>query len=107
MILKTIVAFFSFYFLILLQTSFLVHFVSTLPNLILIIVLLINLFEDKKENFGMIAAFTGGFFLDIFSENYLGFHIVILFLFSILIKLVLKNYLQPRLSFRPSKPSFQ
>ena len=105
MILKIIVTFFSFYFLTLLQTSFLVHLVPFLPNLILIIVLLINLFEDEKENFGMITAFIGGFFLDVFSENYIGFHIIILFLLSILIKLVLKNYLQPRLRLRLSKPT--
>ena len=105
MVLKTIATFFSFYFLLLLQTSFLVHFVPFLPSLILIIVLLINLFEDEKKNFGMITAFIGGFFLDVFSENYIGFHILILFLLSILIKLVLKNYLQPRLSLRLSKPN--
>jgi len=105
MILKTIVTFFSFYFLTLLQVSFLVHFIPALPNLILIIVLLINFFENKKENFGIIVAFAGGFFLDVFSENYIGFHIAVLFLFSIIIKLVLKNYLQPRFRIRPSKPT--
>ena len=84
-----------FYLLTLLQTSFFPHWPHIyLLNLVLIIVALINLLEPQKEKFGLFSAFFGGFFLDIFSENFLGFWVLILLTISIFIKLILKKHVR-------------
>jgi len=88
----------SLYILALVQTSFLVHFTieGLVLNLILIAVIIINFF--KSPNFytkiGMGAAFFGGFFLDIFSESFIGFHILILLGLVIFIKFILRRYVR-------------
>lgn len=91
----------GFYLLTLLQASFFPHLsVGFIPifsgglNLVLIIVVLINLFESRKERIGFLSAFFGGFFLDIFSENFFGFWVLILLAIAILIKFVLKTYVR-------------
>jgi len=86
----------SFYILALLQSSFLVHFDISgyVLNFILIVTIFINLFEKPQKNLGIISAFIGGFFLDIFSENFLGFYILILLAISIFIKFILKRYVR-------------
>jgi len=94
-----------FYILTLFQTSFLIHFNVFLeggfwgwtPNLILIAVILITVFEkpDPHTNFGVGVAFIGGFFLDIFSENFIGFHILILVILAFFIKFILRKYVRP------------
>jgi rod shape-determining protein MreD len=78
-----------FYLLTLFQTSFFPHFWP-----VLIIVVLINLFEPQKEKLGLFSAFFGGFFLDIFSENFIGFWILILLTLAFFIKLVLRKHVQ-------------
>jgi len=84
-----------FYILALFQTSFLIHFNIFLGWLgILISVILINIFENSKKNSGIFAAFFAGFFLDIFSENFIGFWILILLALSCFIKFVLKKYVR-------------
>lgn len=83
-----------FYFLILLQTSFLVQFnvFGVIPNFILILVIFINLFEKPKSYSGVFAGFVGGLFLDIFSSGIIGFHLLILLGIAIFIKLILRKY---------------
>ncbi len=80
-------------FFVLLQTSFLPNF-SFLDhlNLILIGVIIWNLTESPKSNFGLFNSLMGGFFLDIFSDKKFGFHIIILLLISFFIKFVVKKY---------------
>ena len=95
MVKKVLILFFSFYFLTLLQMSFFVHFFSFLPNFVLITLILINLLESQKSNLGIISALFGGFFLDIFSENFIGFYILISCSISLFIKYVLKTYVKP------------
>ena len=75
----------SFYILALLQSSFLVHFgiLGYVLNFILIITIFINLFEESQKNLGIMSAFIGGFFLDIFSENFFGFWILTLLAISL------------------------
>lgn len=77
-----------FYILTLLQTSFLVHFdiAGLTPNLILILVCLLNFFEKPKEYWGIFGAITGGFFLNIFSNSFIGISIIILVFISLFIK---------------------
>lgn len=83
-----------FYLLALLQTSFFIHFRiwGAVPNLILILIMLINVFEKPKNNTGLLAGIIGGFFLDIFSSNFIGFYTLILLALSFLIKVILRKY---------------
>lgn len=90
-----------FYILTLFQTSFFTHFNIFLEggflgwalNLILIAVILITVF-DPRTKIGVGAAFFGGFFLDIFSENFIGFHILILVILAFFIKFILRKYVR-------------
>ena len=77
--------------------SFLIHFFSFLPNLVLISIIIINIFEDRKEQFGIILSFISGFLLDVFSDKFIGYYVLISILISLFIKLVFKNYIQPNL----------
>lgn len=94
-----------FYFLALLESSFLVHFsfFNFFPNIILIIVVLINLFERLSSDLGILSAAIGGFFLDIFANppfylfsniNFFGFYIVNLIILAIFVKFVIGRYIQ-------------
>lgn len=96
MLKKILISIILFYFLALLQTSFLVHFAISriVPNLILILVILWNLFENPKNYFGIYAALIGGFFLDIFSNCFIGFNILILAGLAIFIKFVFRKYVR-------------
>lgn len=76
------------YFLVLLQTTFLV------PNLILILVILWNFIEKSKNYFGIYSALISGFFLDIFSSRPIGFYILILLVSAIFIKFFIKKYVR-------------
>ncbi|MFH1820494.1 MAG: rod shape-determining protein MreD [Candidatus Nealsonbacteria bacterium] len=82
------------YSAVLLQLSFLPHFkiFNFGPNLVLLVVLLVNLFEDSKSRAGLWTAFLGGFLLDIFSPGLIGFYTLILFASAFLIKLILRRY---------------
>ncbi|MFH1401939.1 MAG: rod shape-determining protein MreD [Parcubacteria group bacterium] len=86
----------AFYILVLLQTSFLVHFniFGIVPNFIILAVILINFFEKPEEKLGIIAGFFGGIFLDIFSQNFLGFYTMILLAVSFFIKYILRSYIR-------------
>ncbi len=90
---KIIFSLLLYFFFILFQTSFLPNF-SFLDhlNLILIGVIIWNLTESPKSNFGLFNALIGGFFLDIFSDKGFGFYIIILLLISFFIKFVVKKY---------------
>ena len=90
------------YILTLFQTSFLIHFnvflgggfFSWTSNLVLISVILLTVFEKPEKNSGIFLGFCGGFFLDIFSENFIGFHILILVIIAFLIKFILRKYVR-------------
>ena len=85
---------FLFYFLILLQESFFIHIFPYVLNLVLVMICLINLFEEKNDNSGIYLSLIGGFFLDIFSENFFGFYILTSLLISFFIKIILKSYIK-------------
>jgi rod shape-determining protein MreD len=85
-----------FYFLILLQTSFLIHFdifLGKFVNYILILapIILISFFTSQKQFYGFGAAFSAGFFLDIFSGQLIGISIFIFTLLVFLINLFKKH----------------
>ena len=85
-----------FYFLTLFQVSFLVHFdiKGIVPNVVLISIILINILETPKGKYGVISAIAGGFFLDVFSEGFIGVKVLILTGLACLIKLILKKYVR-------------
>jgi len=85
---------FLFYFLILLQESFLLHFFLYMPNIVLVMTCLVSFIEERKDSFGIYLSLVGGLFLDIFSESFFGFYILTLLLTSFFIKIIFKNYIQ-------------
>ena len=81
------------------QTSFAPHL--ALPwewlswlNIINLAVVIIALFEKRRNQVGWIAAFWGGIFLDIYSTRFFGFWILILIVAVAFIKFILKKYVQ-------------
>lgn len=95
---KSLIWILILYILVLLQTSFFVHFnlFGIYPNFIIILVLFLNLIEKQKNifSFGFLNATIGGFLLDIFSSRPIGFYIIILAAASVFIKIILKNYVR-------------
>ncbi len=85
-----------FYIISLLETSFFIHFnfFRFSPNIILIFQILITLFEDPNKNLAIFSAVSAGFFWDIFSENPIGFSILILLSISVFLKIVLRKYVR-------------
>ena len=86
-------------FLAIIQTSFVPHF--GLPferlswvNLIDCAVFAIALFEKRENRVGWVTAFWGGIFLDIYSDQFFGFWILILLAIVAVVKLVLKKYVR-------------
>ncbi len=96
MIKKSLLFLIVFYLLVLWQTSFLVYFdiAGFVPNIVLILVILINLLEKPHKYFGILAGFWGGFFLDIFSSGFIGLNTLILLAIALFVKMVLKKHVQ-------------
>ena len=96
MLKKILLSIIVFYFLVLVQTSFLVHFTifDVVPNIVLILVVIWNLLEKRKNYFGVINALIGGFFLDVFSSQFIGFYVLIWVGLAIFIKLIFKRYVR-------------
>src|SRR3989339_1063026 len=86
----------GFFFLSIFQTSFLVHYsiYGRVLNIILVIVVLYNLFESRDKKTGIYIAILGGFFLDVFSNTFIGLNIIIMLLTSVAIKIGLKKYVR-------------
>ena len=93
---KILISIIVFYFLVLIQISFLVHFTifDAVPNLVLILIIIWNFLEKRKNYFGVINGLIGGFFLDIFSNHFIGFYVLILAGLAIFIKLIFKRYVR-------------
>ena len=100
MLQKIIFFIFIFYILALIQGTFLVHFsvFGVVPNLVLILVVLINLFTAPSwSGAGILSAVIGGFFLDVFSSGYFGFfgfYTLFLLLVSFFLNFILKKYVE-------------
>jgi rod shape-determining protein MreD len=97
MIKKIIFLVFFFYLLALIQTSFLIHFnlSGIVPNFVLITIFFINLFERPEKKLGIVSAFLGGFYLDIFSlsfSGFFGFYTLISLALSLFIKFILRKH---------------
>ncbi len=89
-----------FYFLALLQMSFLAHFklFGINLNFLLLGVILLNLLEKSEGRLGILAALTAGFFLDLSSFGdkaiFFGFYTLISLSLSLFIKFVIRNYVK-------------
>lgn len=96
MIKKILIFIILFYFLALVQTSFMIYFKvwNMVPNFILFSVVVWNIFEKADNKFGLYQAIIGGFFLDVFSNRFIGFNILILVILVILIKLFFRRYVR-------------
>jgi rod shape-determining protein MreD len=98
MVRKTIISVLFLFFLAVFQTSFLIRFsfFGIVLNLVIIAVFLVNLLEKKENKLGVICAFLGGFFLDIFSLSgfFFGFYVLVCLIISFFIKFVFKRYVQ-------------
>ncbi len=79
------------YFLNLLEKSYFIHFFPYLPSLILVIVFLVNLLEEREKHFGIFLALIGGFILDLFSFFFFGFFIISSLALAFFIKIVIKR----------------
>jgi rod shape-determining protein MreD len=63
-------------------------------NLPFLLIIIINLFEDKKEKIGIILALMTGLFLDFYSKYFFGFYILTFGVCAIFIKFFLKKYVR-------------
>ena len=106
MIKKRLILFFVFYFLILLQTSFLVYFRidGQVPNLVLVFLFLIIFFtastrDEAKQPFleNFWALVFAGFFIDLYSDYPIGVSITFLFLAALLTEKILMNLKEPNI----------
>ncbi len=101
---KIIFFIFFFYFLALIQTSFLAHLkiLGIVPNLVLIVIILINIFTPYHQWQGIGLSLLGGFYLDVFSLSYwgpnyicfFGFYTLISLLIALFIKFIFKRHVQ-------------
>jgi len=99
MIKKNIILILLFYFLVIIQTSFLVHFEIFSRKwigllVIFIPLLLINLFEIPEKKSGVVAAAFAGFFIDVFSSGFFSVYLLTAIIFSLLIKFILRRYVR-------------
>jgi len=101
MIRKILISFVILYLLVLFESSFLIHFeiFYRVPSLILISIFFLNLFEDPNGLRGIFCALFGGLFWDIFSNELIGFHILILIALAIFIKFTVRKYIRPVIKF--------
>jgi rod shape-determining protein MreD len=95
---KTSVAIIVLCLILLLQTSFLVHFglFGYVPNLIVVFLIFWNIFDRDKNliSSGLIASIFGGLLLDLFSSRIIGFNVAIMIAMSFFIKVIFKNYVR-------------
>lgn len=91
------------YFLLIFQTSFMVHFPikGLVINFVLLAIIFYNILEASEKNTGIFAAGITGFFWDIFSEKFIGFHVLILIFLALLIKVIFSRYVRLKIFERP------
>lgn len=96
---KFLLIFFGFFFLVLFQTGFLIHFLSSIktPNLVLVVLFSMIFFDLFSFELILWAIFCAGFFLDLFSVFPLGLSIVLFWGGALLIEKILKNIREPNI----------
>ena len=99
---KLLLTIICFYFLILFQTSFLAHFdiFNIITHIGLVIVLILFFCRKEADMSSIVLAICAGLFLDIFSDKFIGFYVLILCVSIILINLILQKYVRaPQIKF--------
>jgi len=93
---KIIIVFTLLYIFVLLQVSFFVHLFpqGMVPNLVLILVLILSIFERPGSYLSSASAVFGGLLLDVYSEGFIGFWIFLLLGFSLVTKTILERYVR-------------
>lgn len=83
-----------FYLLALIQGSFFLGLKTgwLFPNLILVIALSTAFLEKEKYSATVSAALFGGFFWDVFSEEFFGYHVILLLAASLFIRQIIRKY---------------
>ena len=90
----------AIFFLVLLQTSFFARFGifdgrwPQTANLVIVLLVVASLFEKQKSNLGLSTAVAGGVFLDVYSERFFGFWILVLLAVYFAIRYVVKRYVR-------------
>lgn len=84
------------YFLVLLETSFFIHFniFKWIPTTLLLYTIIFNIIESPKKYGGIYISFIAGFLLDIFSSNFIGYNILLFLAVSLLLKFVFSRYVR-------------
>jgi hypothetical protein len=99
MVKKVLLIIFIFYFLVLIETSFLIHFnfSKIIPNLVFVFIIIMNFFNFPLWQ-KIFFAIIGGLYLDIFSLsapfNFFGFYTVALVMGCFVLGLFLKKYVR-------------
>jgi len=93
---KILFFFLFFYILVLVENSFFVHFklFGGVANLVLLAIILIIFFEKPKATSGIIIAAIGGFYLDLFSDFWIGTSVFLLVILGFLAKKILDLFHQ-------------
>jgi rod shape-determining protein MreD len=96
MIKKLLISIILFYFLALIQASFMPHFAiyGIVFNILLLVIIILNIFESSENYLGLYDAIIAGFFLDIFSNSFIGFNILILLTIAVLLKFFFRRYVR-------------
>ena len=87
---KVVFSLIFFYLLVVIQTSFLVHYEvkGGLLNLVLVSIILFNFFEKNESKSGLIIGGIGGLCLDIFSPYFPGLFTLLGIAAALLVKLL-------------------
>ncbi|OHA73702.1 MAG: hypothetical protein A3A32_01020 [Candidatus Wildermuthbacteria bacterium RIFCSPLOWO2_01_FULL_48_35] len=93
---KIIVVSAAAYLLVLLQIGFLPHLMpyEWYRYLLAFFVILITVCERPRGKLGFAAALAGGFFADVFSEGYMGTHLLLFLVLVFAIKFILRHYVR-------------
>ena len=97
---RTIIIVVLLYLLTIFQVSFLGHFKFfsadwlRFINLTLLFCFVLAIFERRSNDLAWPAAAWGGFFLDLYSDFFFGFWMLVLLALTLIIKLFLKRYVR-------------
>jgi len=103
MIKKALILIIFLYFLVLLETSFFVHFgfFKWIPNTVFLFLIIFNILESPKKNLGLYLAAAGGLLTDIFSVGFIGFNALVFLTAALLLKFILRRYVRIPLFEKP------
>jgi rod shape-determining protein MreD len=90
--LKIVALLIVIYYLFLFEMSFLPFF--TFFSFSILLIFLINIFENPKGRMGLFSAFFLGLMMDLYSAHYIGLMALGFLILSLLLKLILSRYVR-------------